>query len=248
MFTNAWSFIFAWYNLPFTFLLGLGLLLAVLQLVGLSGDSEGEADAEADFEHEVDVEPDVELDPGAELDSEMDHDADVEDGSEVEAGSTSTFTLLAFLGVGKAPLMVVLLILFGATGITGWMINGLLRSLLGMYPGFAFILVLPLTLVSAGWVSSRIARFIGQALPPLSTTATDAQALVGRRGVVISPFVDDRYGLVHLRNAGGTLISVFAITDSDATLKRGEPVVLVVYDDQQRHYHVTRAKEVWTPP
>lgn len=246
MFTNTWSFIFAWYNLPFTFLLGVGLLLAVLQLIGLGGDADGEADAEADFDHDVDLESEVDLDH--ELDSDLEGEADADGDAEIDSATPSPFSWLAFLGAGKAPMLVVLLILFGAIGIVGWVMNGLLQSLFGTYPGLAFIGVLPVTLITAGWVSSRIARFIGQALPPLSTTATDAQALVGRRGVVISPFVDDHYGLVHLRNAGGTLISVFAVTRAEATLKRGEQVVLVVYDDQQRHYQVTRAKEVLEPP
>jgi membrane protein implicated in regulation of membrane protease activity len=246
MFTNTWSFIFAWYNLPFTFLLGVGLLLAVLQLIGLGGETEGEADAEADFDHEVELESEVDLDH--ELDSDLEGEAESDTDAEIDSANPSSLSWLAFLGVGKAPLLVVFLILFGVIGLAGWVMNGLLQSLFGTYPSLAFIVVLPVTVVIAGWVSSRIARFIGQALPPLSTTATDAQALVGRRGVVISPFVDDHYGLVHLRNAVGTLISVFAVTRAEATLKRGEPVVLVVYDDQHRHYQVTRAQEVLEPP
>src|SRR6185436_14675187 len=153
MFTNAWSFIFAWYNVPFTFLLGLGLLLAVLQLIGLGGDADGEADAEADFDHEVELESEVDLDH--ELDSDMDGEADAEGDAEIDSATASPFSWLAFLGVGKAPLLVVLLILFGAIGIAGWVMNGLLQRLFGTYPGLAFIVVLPLAVIIARWVSSR---------------------------------------------------------------------------------------------
>ena len=38
MLANAWSFLSAWYNLPFTILLAVCALLAVLQLIGLGGE------------------------------------------------------------------------------------------------------------------------------------------------------------------------------------------------------------------
>ena len=40
MFDSAWAFISAWYNLPFTFLLGLCVILAALQLIGLGGEGD----------------------------------------------------------------------------------------------------------------------------------------------------------------------------------------------------------------
>ena len=95
-------------------------------------------------------------------------------------------------------------------------------------------------LVTGSLVTSRVTRFIGRALPPVSTTATRAQALVGRPGTVTSPFVDGRYGMVHLRDDGGTLISLFAITEDEQPIARGESVMLLLYDTTQRRYLVTR--------
>jgi membrane protein implicated in regulation of membrane protease activity len=65
-----------------------------------------------------------------------------------------------------------------------------------------------------------------------------AQALVGRRGVVVSPFIDEKYGLVRLRDVGGTLLSVFAIIQSGEPIKRGSEVVLVAYDPTLKRYTV----------
>ena len=48
MFTEFWDFAFAWYNVPFTFLLGLCVVLTALQLAGLAADSDAEADFDAD--------------------------------------------------------------------------------------------------------------------------------------------------------------------------------------------------------
>ena len=39
------TFLIAWYNLPFTLMLGLGVILAGLQVLGLSHDGDADADA-----------------------------------------------------------------------------------------------------------------------------------------------------------------------------------------------------------
>jgi hypothetical protein len=44
--------------------------------------------------------------------------------------------------------------------------------------------------------------------------------------------------MVHLRDQGGTLISVFAVNPTEQTIKRGCEVVLVSYDAAKRHYTV----------
>ncbi len=249
MFTGVWDFIFAWYNLPFTFLLGLCVLLAGLQLAGLGGDHDGDTDldaeADADIDTDVDMDADADLDGDADfdhdLDHDLDHDADHHVDHDAHSGAGDGWSVLAFIGLGKAPLMVVLLILFGAIGILGWAANSVVRSVFGAYPGIAFAAVLPLSLIGGGLVSSRTARFIGRALPPISTTATRAQALVGKRGTVISACIDGRFGQVHVRDAAGTLISVFAVTDADEPIPRGNQVVLIDYDVVKKQYLAVRA-------
>ena len=162
----------------------------------------------------------------------MSHDTDAD-------GGASALNILAFIGLGKAPLLVVLLILFGSIGLLGWILNSALTRTFGTYPGMAFVAVLPITIVVGTLISSRSARFIGRALPPISTTATRAQALVGRRGTVISPFVDTKYGMVHLRDDGGTLLNVFAVIQDGEPIRRGSEITLVAYDPLKKVYTVT---------
>lgn len=251
MVSNAAAFFLAWYNLPFTILLGLCVLLAAFQMIGLGGDHDGDADAGADADGDVDADADADLDTDADADAGVDHDLDhdfdqdidhdVDHDADHDADPGSALAILAFIGLGKAPLMVVLLILFGAIGLLGWTLNGVVQSAFGVYPGLAFAAVLPVSIVAGGVISSRVARLIGRALPPISTTATRAQALVGKRGTVISPFVDEQYGQVHVRDSGGTLISVFAVTRSEEPIRRGSEVVLASYDARKKLYTVTRS-------
>jgi membrane protein implicated in regulation of membrane protease activity len=257
MLSSILSFILAWYNLPFTFLLAVCLLLAALQWVGLGGDHDSDADLDHGLDHDVDLDHgldhdvdldhsldhDVDLDHG--LDHDIDHDVDHDVDHDADADHTveSGFSILAYLGVGRAPLLVTLLLLFGSVGLIGWLFNGLVIQSLGSYPGLVMIAALVVSLGIGSFISSRIARAIGRALPPLSTTATPARAMVGRRGTVISPFVDPRYGMVHLRDAGGTLISVFAVAMEEPTIRRGEEVILTDYDAEKRIYTVVRANK-----
>jgi membrane protein implicated in regulation of membrane protease activity len=178
------------------------------------------------------------MDHGADVDHAVDHDVD--HGAEA-SGTPAGLSLLAFIGLGKAPLLVVLLIFFGSIGILGWILNSVVQGVFGNYPDPASLAVMPLSVIGGGLISSRTARFIGRVVPPVSTTATHAQTLVGRRGTVISPFVDEKYGLVHLRDQGGTLINVFAVIPSGEPIKRGAEVVLVSYDPQHKHYTVSSA-------
>lgn len=236
---SFWTFLIVWYNLPFTLMMGLGLVLAALQLFGLSHD--GDADADADVDADIDADADVDADLAVEhdLDHDLEHDVDHDVDHDMSHDGPSGFSWLAFIGVGKAPLMVVLLIVLMTTGLLGWIVNGIAFGILGFFPGLLLLGTFFISLVLGSLVASRVTRLIGRALPPVSTTATRAEALVGRPGTVISPFVDGRYGMVHLRDDGGTLISVFATTEDERPIPRGEAVILLSYDAAQRRYLVT---------
>jgi membrane protein implicated in regulation of membrane protease activity len=118
--------------------------------------------------------------------------------------------------------------------------NGIAQGILGFFPGILLLATSLGSLFVGAVVTSRVTRLIGRALPPVSTTATRALGLVGRPGKVTSPFVDDRYGMVHLRDDGGTLISVFVTTEDKEPIARGDEVILLSYDTAQRRYLVTR--------
>ncbi len=263
MLQTIWFFVSAWYNLPFTILLGLGLFLALLQLGGLGGgdDSDGHDlghDVNHDLDHDLDHDfaHDVDHDLDHDVDHDLDHDlghngagehviepisadgsADHGDGAH---GDADHFSLLAFIGIGKTPLLVVLLILFASIALLGWLFNGVLGAVFGGFPGLLIFFTGPTALISGALLTSRVTRFIGKTLPPIHTTATRALALVGMTGVVISPYIDEKYGMVHLRDQGGTLISIFAVTDETPPIPRGEKVLLVAYQSAERRYQARR--------
>lgn len=228
MFQNIFGFLFAWYNLPYTVFLGLGFVLAGLQLFGLSQDNDSDVDA--------DVDGDLDLDADADADLDVDHDLD----ADADAGELSGFSWLAFIGFGKTPVMVVLLVLFFSIGLLGWLFNGMVTGIFGFFSGVALLATGLASVVVGVFITSRVTRMIGRMLPPVSSTATKAEAMVGKQALVISPFVDRKYGMVHFRDAGGTLISLFAISEDEKPIVRGETVILLSYDAAARRYLVTR--------
>lgn len=234
MFQNILTFLFEWYNLPFTAFLGLGIFMAALQLFGLSQDHDSDVDADVDtdldLDHDLDVDHDLDLD----------HDVDVHADHDVDAGGGSGFAWLAFIGFGKTPVMVVLLLLFFSIGLLGWVLNLMVTSVFGFFSGLMLLLTGALSVVAGVFITSRVTRVLGRMLPPISSTATKAQAMVGMQAVVISPFVDKQYGMIHLRDTGGTLISLFAVCEDEKPITRGETVLLLSYDAATRRYLVTR--------
>jgi membrane protein implicated in regulation of membrane protease activity len=237
MLTEMWSPLFAWYNLPFTIMLMLCGLFAMLQLIGLGDDSD--SDLDADFDAEIDADLDLDFDADADFDMDADIDADFDADADLDVdadGLPDLLSVLAFLGVGKAPLMVVLVVLLGSMAVIGWTLNTVLEAVLGSYPTWGLLLVLPIAFLIGGLISSRVSRTIGRALPSISSTATGATGLIGRRGAVISPRIDGNYGLVRVRDQGGTLINVFAITTEEEPITGKSEVVLVEYDSEKKRY------------
>jgi len=225
---NALTNLVALYNLPFTLLLLMCFAFGAMQLIGLGGEAEHGADADVHLDHDLDH------------DLEHDLDQDADHGGEAGGSGAGTFSLLAFLGVGKAPMAVGLMVLLGAVGIIGLILNNLITGLVQPYPGLALAGVLPVSVIAGSFITSRIARLIGRALPPISTTATRAQGLVGKQGIVISPFVDGKYGMVRLRDRGGTQISVFATAVDGQPIARGQQVTLEAFDASNKQFRVSK--------
>jgi hypothetical protein len=182
------------------------------------------------------------MDHDADLDHDLDHDVGHDVGH--DAGGAGWMSALRFLGVGQAPVTMVLLLLLGGFGILGWIINTVIVSVAAGYPTGVlrwpiFITVLGVDLALGFWFTSKTSRVIAQVVPPLVTTATASERLVSRRGRVTSPQVDETYGQVKVRDPGGTLITVFAVVDQGKPpIPRDTEVILVEYNPAKKVFVV----------
>ncbi len=203
-------------NLPYWICLGMGLLLFLLVFVGGVGDDEVDLDADADVD--VDVDADVETDV----------DAD---------GDLNAVKLLAWLGVGRVPLLLLLAIDFCLVGLSGWMLNVFLGELIGGIPGRLFGLggLISMVAVVFSLMTGRaIARPIGLMFATFGED-TRNDRLVGLTGTVTSACVPKgKIGQVDVLDADRNRVTVSATLPEWATVipQRGDEVIVIDRDDR----------------
>ena len=137
------------------------------------------------------------------------------------------FDPLAWLGIGKVPLLIVLVVLLASFGLIGIALQELAVSLWGaplspwLAAPAAFAAALPLTGIGA--------RGLARILPADETTAIGLGALVGRRAEIV--IGEARRGCparARVRDAfGQTHYVMVEPTDEDASLATGATALLV---------------------
>jgi membrane protein implicated in regulation of membrane protease activity len=241
-----------WWNL--IFLLPFGLALLYLGLYTVSGVTFGESDLDADhdFDAGADVDVDADADAGADVDHGIDHDVDADadadadadhdadtdhdtdSDSENEAQASPVLAIVSWLGVGKVPLSIVLMVFLLTWGAAGLLCNLLLVSRGAM----AAAISLPMALMAAVLVTHWVSWFIGRYLPLYETTAKRRHALLGATGEAILP-IDQRFGMASVRDETGDLYQVPCRAD-DPPIPKGSTVKLVSYNAKQGIFYVTQ--------
>jgi hypothetical protein len=157
-------------------------------------------------------------------------------GGDVDIDGDADLDVLSWLGVGRVPLMVLLVVFLAAFGLIGLIGQQLILGATGAL--LSPLIAVPAAGVAALPVTGILARGLGRILPRDLTTAIDIDDLAGSGAVIVtgratrgSPArarVEDRHGQPHY---------VMAEPDMpDAVLVEGERILLV-----RREGHVFRA-------
>ena len=218
-----------WWNLVFVLPFGLALLyLGLYTVSGVTfGDSDGDFDADADVDADADMDADV--------DHDIDHDveAGADADAEHETPISPALAVVSWLGVGKVPLSIVLMVFLLTWGAAGLLCNLMLAS-----RGSASAAIsVPMALMAAVLVTHWVSWFIGKYLPLYETTAKRRHALLGATGEVIFP-IDRRFGMASVRDETGDLYQMPCRAD-DHPIPKGSTVKLVSYNAKQGIFHVT---------
>ena len=155
-------------NLSYWIFLGIGIVLFLLVIVSGGGDDDVELDAE------LDTDADIELEGGG-------------DGNE----EFTSLQFLAWLGFGKAPLILLLAIDFSVWGLTGWILNVFVGNFTGEIPTRMFGLgglILIVSFITSFSIGSLIARPLGQIFASFGEDAS-SNRLIGCLGTVNSKAV-----------------------------------------------------------
>lgn len=221
-------------NLPYWIFLGLGVVLFLFVIISGGGDDDLDLDADMDV--------DADLDAANPLDLGLDADAEF-----------SSMQILGWLGIGRAPLLLLLALDMSLWGLSGWFFNVLFEASTGVFPaGLMTGLILGGSGAIALIIGSVIARPIGKIFASFSEDASDDR-LLGCSGTVNSAFVpfahSGKIGQVDALDATQNRVSISAILPDWATitLRRGAKVVII--DRHERAYVVIAAdspdQETW---
>src|SRR5262245_44065729 len=249
--TMQW--ILGWWNL--IFLVPFALALAYLGVYTLSGwtfgddidtdvdhdvDVDADADVDADVDAHVDADADTDVsadaDADSDVDSDADHDADHDTESEAGAPTSSTAMLvLSWLGLGKVPLSILLMVLAMCWGFIGFVTNNAAkdsapRMLKSADPATVALVSLPLAGIGSLLITSTLSRIFAKVMPKNETYARRRHELLGNSGDAIYD-IDSHFGMASVRDDRGNLFQVACRSEGKRdAIRKGSRVKLVGYN------------------
>ncbi|MEO0987590.1 MAG: DUF1449 domain-containing protein [Cyanobacteria bacterium J06639_14] len=214
-------------NLPYWIFLGAGITLFLFVI--LSGGSDDDLDIDAD----VDADLDLDIDADADLDADTDVNLDVDTDFDSDGETLGPVQVLAWFGIGRTPLLLLLAMDFTLWGLTGWIFNVALGEILRQPPvGLIAGGVFCGSLAFALFVGSLLSRPIGRMFAAFGEDAS-SDRLIGCLGTVTSAFVpfnhSGKIGQVDVKDAAANLVTISAKLPDWATitLRRGAKVLVI---------------------
>lgn len=244
--TEFLTYFLASYNVWFTAPLVIVFLFALFRLaMGAMDFGDADVDADVDADIDIDADVDIDIDADVDIDADMDIDADVDADIDADvdvdasAHTPSFGDVFGFLNVGRVPLMIVLMSLFGTWGITGLIANTLLN--VPEKPDWVW-----LSCVIAFFSCFVCTRYISIGLSklfPESERAISDIHLLGLSGRVISGQITTTFGTARVQVPDGPELTVSCRVKSDeATPVKGDTVILVNYDHTKRIFDVRKSE------
>jgi hypothetical protein len=245
------QWILGWWNLIFMAPFAVALLyLGVYTLTGVGiGDADADAhgdfdpDADADVDADVDAEAHFDADSDAHIDADPDGDADADhdahgEGNPSSGHSSFHMMALSWLGVGRVPLTLIVIVLLLTWGSAGFVASALLRPREGWE---AARLSLPVALVVSVFITRAVVLFMGRFVPLNETYAVRRGELVGCVGEAIYG-INESFGMAMVRDGRGDLHQVTCRVGAGIEpVEKGAKVKLVAYGPRDRTFFVRRA-------
>ncbi len=164
-----------------------------------------------------------------------DHDADVSHDTEHDGEAHSV--LLDFLGIGRCPLSIVLMVMSFLFSLFGMAAVILLRM---VYTPGAIVgaVAYPAATVLSFMLTGVVARLIGRFMPTSETYVESESHHFGSIGKAVYTFTDGK-GFVQVKDKSGTVHEVAATCAEP--IMAGSTVVVIGYDEGTRVFQVQLA-------
>lgn len=176
---------------------------------------------------------------GLDNEAELDADADLDVDANLNFGSLE---ILGWLGIGKAPLILLLATDFSLWGVTGWILNVVLGIPTGIFSGFVLIGSMVVSLFFGSLLSHPLGKMFAS-----FGEDTSSDRLIGCLGTVNSSFIptenQGKIGQVDVIDSAQNLVTIDATLPQWATIipRRGQEVIVI---DRQPHSYLVIANEI----
>jgi membrane protein implicated in regulation of membrane protease activity len=210
-----------WYNLIFTVPILLVLFYVILQIFGLAMDFGGDTDADA---------------------GDADIDVDADGGIMPDVDLSALDRALGFINIGKVPLTIVIATFLLFWGVSGFMANGIIRSVLDGFPSAFIMASCGVALVIGIMGTKFLSGIIARTFPTVETYSSSNQSLLGQVAKVVSGEVTEKFGRAKVEDPYGNRLTIFCkVQDGKEAPKRGDDVLLVDYDPLDKKFEVIKA-------
>lgn len=181
---------------------------------------------------------DLDLDPEVDLELEVDVDADIEVDAEVEGTGTNSpnfiIQALSFFNLGKVPFMVFASFLI----LSMWLISMVGNAMWGgVIPFFPLILVVPNVIISL-FLTKIFSWPFAQLFSKIKHETASGRDLVGKIATLTMAAEPGRISQVDLVD-DDTHYLLSVRSKDEASLSRGQQVLLVEYNAQTDEYLIT---------
>lgn len=224
------EFILGEANRPFAISIAAMLILGFLELLlamggfGMMGALDNLVPDDWDLDADLDVDAGVDMDMDADIDLDADMDAHVDTG-----GGAGAFLqmVLGFFGVGRVPLLVVIVAFLTSFGLAGYATQMVVHGVSGYFLP-ALLASIP-AFFGGSFATRYLAIGIGRLVPDIETEAVDSKTFIGRTAVLT--LGEARAGNPaqgKLRDHNGQAHYLLIEPDQeDVTFREGDQVLLV---------------------
>jgi hypothetical protein len=165
------------------------------------------------------------------------HNGAAHDGTAHDA-SGGIAAALDFLGVGRAPLTIVLPTFWLIWSFTGIATNIILGQFVEMQGAYAAVSIALATL-SAATITGTLSRSLARVMPRTETYGVATEDLVGLVGVAGYPGISGRFGEARVYDGHGNQHTVSCRLRKDAEpIRPGDTLLLIEYDRANRLFLV----------
>jgi membrane protein implicated in regulation of membrane protease activity len=246
----------AWWNL--IYIVPFILALMYLGLFVFTGITFGDADADVDMDADVDADADMDADADADADSDAGihhdvshadagtavihaphhvHTIELDNPPAADGHASPISAFLSFLGLGKIPISLALMIFMFIWGITGFAFNAILTQWLGLSAIIGAISI-PVTLVITVALTGAFAALLARIIPPDEGKHERRSDLVGKSGEAMYD-IDETFGMAAVRGDAGDLFQIPCRTAPGAArIAKGTRIVIFDYLREKGVFHV----------